>query len=236
MWLQNGIIFVGLFLVLPSSAAPGKPSFDCGRAQSPVEVAICKHPKLAALDRAVYGAYKSALRRLHKDKDAQKALRDEQRWFLKDREEARQREDIGRTTDFGGLDDFMEWRRKKLDQIVHPSSGYEGLWINGHGEVRVRRRPDGAFAVRSAAGEWITARWVCEYEGKGHLQGEHIAVSTDAPDEDYSLKFKRTGSVLLIFETSRSGTPSSSPYCGSGGRLSGVYFGTKTAPRRAGSE
>lgn len=230
MWHQTAITLVGIFFALPGSAEAIKASFDCSQARSPVEVAVCKSPELAALDRAVDAAYKAALRRLDRDKNAQKALRDEQRLFLEAREQARQRED------YGGLGSFMDWRRKKLAQITQPQAGYEGLWIDGYGEVRISRRPDGSFAVKADAGEWITARWVCQYEGTGRLQGGHVAVSTNEPDDDYGLKLIRAGSVLLIEETSRNETPTGSPYCGMGGRLSGVYFAAKAKLDPSGSE
>ncbi|WP_281968347.1 peptidoglycan-binding protein [Roseovarius nanhaiticus] len=48
-------------LVLLTGGAPDPgPSFDCRRAQTPTEIAICANPSLAALDRAVARAWKSS--------------------------------------------------------------------------------------------------------------------------------------------------------------------------------
>lgn len=45
----------------PPSSAPGRPSFDCARAQSPGEIAVCSDSGLAALDLNMANQYRRAL-------------------------------------------------------------------------------------------------------------------------------------------------------------------------------
>ncbi len=60
------------------------PSFDCRRASTAVEHAICNDPQLAALDGELDAAYQEARSVL--DEDGRRALRDEQRAWLKVRD------------------------------------------------------------------------------------------------------------------------------------------------------
>jgi uncharacterized protein len=85
----------------PVQAREIRASFDCSEARGTVETAICKDAELAALDRAVDQAYRSALRRIG-DATARKALLEEQRSYLNDRDEAHKQ------PDYGGLGAFME--------------------------------------------------------------------------------------------------------------------------------
>jgi uncharacterized protein YecT (DUF1311 family) len=61
-------------------AASVKPSFDCGKAGTPVELLICRDGRLAGLEVEMVAAYKQALSRL--SADGQAALkRDHAAWF-----------------------------------------------------------------------------------------------------------------------------------------------------------
>ena len=60
------------------------PSFDCARAARVVEHAICNDPQLAALDGELDAAYQEARGEL--DESGRRALRDEQRAWLKVRD------------------------------------------------------------------------------------------------------------------------------------------------------
>lgn len=71
--------------MLAAAAAAAAPSFDCKRAKSLVEQQICGVPELGDADRAIAALYARTLATLGKD-DAQ-ALREDERTWLKQREQ-----------------------------------------------------------------------------------------------------------------------------------------------------
>ncbi|MFO0003282.1 MAG: hypothetical protein ACK559_19345, partial [bacterium] len=75
-----GAPVIALLLLL--GAAPPGPSFDCARAASPAEEAICADPALAALDRGLAQAWAGARGRLKGDAPALAALKHDQELFL----------------------------------------------------------------------------------------------------------------------------------------------------------
>ncbi len=80
-----------LLLAAASPAAAAGPSFDCARAQSAAEVAICADPDLAALDLALAEAFAGALAAAKGldagATDAERRLRAEQRGWIRGRDE-----------------------------------------------------------------------------------------------------------------------------------------------------
>jgi uncharacterized protein len=71
-----------ILLALPALAhASDGPSFDCAKAKSPVERAICSDQRLAAADRKLTATYHAGLVQL--SNDGQRAMRDGQRQWLK---------------------------------------------------------------------------------------------------------------------------------------------------------
>lgn len=74
-----------LALLLAPLAAPAQgvsPSFDCARAGTPAEFAICASPTLAALDRALAGSYRAARDRLGAA-GRQRLLDDQRAWLAR---------------------------------------------------------------------------------------------------------------------------------------------------------
>ena len=69
----------GSMKVASSAVINTGPSFDCNRASTPSEYAICSNEMLSRLDRALATAYKGAKRNLKKGSTNLKALRDQQR-------------------------------------------------------------------------------------------------------------------------------------------------------------
>jgi len=69
-------------LVLAATSAHAGASFDCGKAATPVEQAICADPALADLDGKVAAAYRAALQKLAADPKRRAALEAAQRRFL----------------------------------------------------------------------------------------------------------------------------------------------------------
>jgi uncharacterized protein YecT (DUF1311 family) len=58
-WLA--LLFAGLALTAPYAQAQSTPSFDCGKATTPVEKLICGDPKLGELDRKMATIFRQAL-------------------------------------------------------------------------------------------------------------------------------------------------------------------------------
>lgn len=74
---------LALSAALAAPAAAQGPSFDCGRAQTMTEFAICGNPELARLDRVLADAYAAALSR------GDATVRDRQRAWLQGRDDCR---------------------------------------------------------------------------------------------------------------------------------------------------
>ncbi|KJV08470.1 hypothetical protein VZ95_17585, partial [Elstera litoralis] len=70
-----------LFVLITSKAvAAESPSFDCGKASTEIEKAICASPELSTADRVMAGAYGAVLARASKEaKDLLRA--DQRRWI-----------------------------------------------------------------------------------------------------------------------------------------------------------
>jgi len=73
----------GSMNVASSAAINTGPSFDCNRASTPTEYAICSNESLSRLDRTLANSYKGAKRNLKKGSTNLKALRDRQRQWNK---------------------------------------------------------------------------------------------------------------------------------------------------------
>lgn len=87
--LLAAVAFVSVLALAPSVLPPAlAQSFDCAKARSPVEIAICAAPDLRTLDNALAGAYARALFALRDEVAALDALKQGQRAFLaaRDRE------------------------------------------------------------------------------------------------------------------------------------------------------
>jgi glucose/arabinose dehydrogenase len=88
------------------------PSFDCRRASTPVEHAICNDPQLAALDGELDAAYRQARSGL--DEDARLLLRDAQRAWLRERD--------GCATDAWPVVCAKERMLQRLPELTAPSA------------------------------------------------------------------------------------------------------------------
>ncbi|MEW6258060.1 MAG: lysozyme inhibitor LprI family protein [Pseudomonadota bacterium] len=113
-------------IALPCLAGAG-PSFDCAKARSKVEKAICGSVALSALDQRVATAYAKAMARL--DGAAQAALRADQRLFLD------ARDSFFGTPDYDLKSDLAD-RAAWLDRVDPDAvKGWDGTWGSVMGEV-----------------------------------------------------------------------------------------------------
>lgn len=79
-WAEIGVVLVALLASSGSAMARARPSFDCAKAASAAEKAICADPALAQADADVAKTYAAVLKTL--DPHAGKALRDDQSDFI----------------------------------------------------------------------------------------------------------------------------------------------------------
>ena len=212
------------------SAAPAKakvraaPTFNCARAASRSDKLICQYADLAALDRAVGAAYRTALAKL--DARASKALQEDQQAFL------RLREGVA-NPDFTHFDPrparqrmatVLTERRNFLRSIRKPDSRaiVTGEWRNLFGGPVIKAWPPRAFEVDVATYDPLSVRWVCEAKGiAGHRGG---AVVLDAsPDTGAELRFVREGDMLTISQHYPPDTYGNGN-CGLNGTMAGHYF------------
>ncbi|MFL6765425.1 MAG: lysozyme inhibitor LprI family protein [Sphingomicrobium sp.] len=94
-----------------SSAYPGRPSFDCSRARSPGETAVCSDPGLSVLDRNMAAQYGRALASASPDQNA--ILRDTARRFYAFRDRCSNRQCVA---------DAYVGRMKEIRDVM------EGRW------------------------------------------------------------------------------------------------------------
>lgn len=197
-------------------------SFDCRKAGSRVEKAICADAGLAALDRRIGTRFGALVRQM--DATTATALRQDQRWFIAIRD--RTLGDGSRAPTAEQLDDLksrLRYRAIFLDRVALRSApGMAGIWGNLAGEVRIAGGGQGAKVTFSGA-EPDQGRWVCEAHGpyRGTATSGIVA---DPEIDDGVIALNRAGSRLEVEEKSRDGRPRSSPYCGLNGSLSGSYF------------
>ncbi|MBW8810480.1 MAG: DUF1311 domain-containing protein [Lysobacter sp.] len=209
-----------------ASPAP-RPSFDCARASSQVERAICADPRLARADAELARVYRSSLAGL--DAPAAAALRDEQRWFLQIRDAGYA--DATEAEKAADLRSTLDYRSKYLGQIqAHPAPGLAGRWRNIAGEIEIRRDAKGRWDVQANAAHPLDGRWVCDAAGRD--RGENDTASVHVDDDDSVLKLERAGATLQVTALDAKGQRLTMPdYCGHNGSLEGTYFAVPAAKR-----
>ncbi|HEX8666662.1 MAG TPA: lysozyme inhibitor LprI family protein [Beijerinckiaceae bacterium] len=210
--------------------ASPKPSFDCTRARTAVERAICGDAELARLDAAVAAAYRQALDRLRPDRTLAAALRRDQSEFAASREGALERPD-------GSLARYLQSRRAWLDTVAAPRSGFEGAWINGAGSLTIERRDGGLFGVVAKGDDPIRGSYTCTFNGVGRPGAGELAVSWEkqaAHDEDeaegWTLRLSRDGAVLRVEQRRNGSEAPTPPFCGVHGTLEGSYIPARLLP------
>lgn len=216
-------------VILPlqaATAAPApktEPSFDCRKARSGAEKAICRDPELAQLDRHIAARFEVLLNEF--DAASAKALRGDQRWFTNIRDLPFDESSSGVTDDVRrDLKTMLEYRAKFLDSIiVRPAPGMEGIWGNLSGEVQVESRENNAVTVSFNVAEPSQGRWVCDANGS-YRGSSGAGEVTDPSAPDRVIGLVRTGARLDVEERSIDGEERSSPFCGLNGSLTGSYF------------
>lgn len=214
-----------LIALSPQFAFAGtKPSFNCAKAGSTAEKAICKNNGLAASDAAIAVAYKKLQTTL--DPKAAAALAEDERWFVGTRDAIADAAEGMARSDLGSA---LKDRLKFLKAInPHPPVDFAGSWYNIAGGFDITSAPDGTLTVSGNAAHPVTGNWVCEFNGTAKPDGATLVIK-DENDEDNdnaaALRLTRDGASLKV-ETIRPATDADvpAPYCGVNGSFDGPYF------------
>ncbi|WMD20704.1 hypothetical protein RAS12_29635 [Achromobacter seleniivolatilans] len=212
------------FLCISAPAlAASKPSFDCGKARTDVEKAICADPALATQDASIAAHYGQARKAF--DEPTAKALADDQRYFVHLRNDA-YAEPFNQNSPRAELSERLKYRDLFLASIaLTPREGFEGYWGNLAGGFSVKKQADGQLFFEGQAAHPQNGRWVCDVSGIARVKDGTLVI--DATDnEGWTLTLKRIGAGVELAEAAQAKDQAGfgPPYCGLNGHLSGVYF------------
>ena len=213
-----------LALSLMSSTQPG-PSFDCARASTGSERAICADPTLSALDRDMAAAYAAARTRI--SPAARQALQSDQQAFLRVREAAQALQGQPAMEGFGNLNDQMAIRSSFLNQIRRPSRGdLIGVWGNVVGGVSIRQVNGGRLIAEITTANPVNGSWICQVEITGPVTGGRLTGHPDA-DPAVTISITRRDGYIDVSETVSGDSAGTPGYCGHNGYVAGTYLSVR---------
>lgn len=199
------------------------PSFNCNRASTPTEHAICADPALGRLDRRMADRYAAVRRAL--PPGARTALTQDQRWFIGARDEWQENSTRGGFRDFSDLRERMSGRIQFLDSLqTRPATGLIGVWRNVAGSVEIQPVAKGRVSVEISAAHPVNGRWTCEVSGTGRLSNGTVTI---AADDGWQVQVSLRSGYLNVEELAPGGQGGSRPYCGANGHADGAYFLTR---------
>ncbi len=204
------------FSYAPALARAGvQAGFDCGKASTETEKAICADPDTAEADRGMSISYSALLERANPA--LKEALRADQAEFLRVRAEAFESELSSRDHKTQRLLEETEMRQEFLNWIaVTDSSSLEGNWRNAQGVVAVKKNPAGDLAVEIDVSDQFNGSWLCTFEG--------VLKQTKAGEAEFQSK---AGPLILRLDGATLNIPT--PFCdestsGGYGSAEGTYF------------
>ena len=211
---------------LTARAAPA-PSFDCARASSGAEQAICASDALAAQDASIASHFDEAKKAF--DAAAVKALTQDQRDFVLMRgheyDELNVKDPEARTA---RLSSRLQQRDAFLASLVlTPRKGFEGTWNNLTGGFTVTRRPDGRLWFDGKTTHPRDGRWLCQVSGEAKRKGDALVITpADEDGSGWTLTLTRLGAAVNVAERPPAKRVAGywAPYCGMNGTLGGVFF------------
>lgn len=226
-----GALLAGLCALTQPDAAHAAPSFDCAKARTKVEKAICASPALSALDQRLATAYANAMGRL--DAAGKAALKADQRLFLD------VRDSFFGTPDYDLEADLSE-RAAWLERIdPAATSGWDGLWGSVMGEITLSKK-GGAADINTVA--LTRSHPTCTLEAASVPDGDALIVG-GAPaelveNEGWSVRLARSGTALtaeLLPPKGRDGA-GGPPFCGHIPSIGGAFLPLRAAPGAAGGK
>ena len=219
--LCAGLVFASLVFAGAADAAESRPSFSCSAARTPVEKAICRDPRLGALDQRIARAFRAALQAF--DSSTQLALRADQKLFLA----VRDGRAAGPGSDLAG---DLESRAITLERLdFAPRSDWRGSFESAIGLLDVTPAANGQYAVKLLTVGARASLPTCDLEMSAKPDGTALIAGT-TPAElkengGWWLRLSRAGTAvevkLMISKASDGGTP---PFCGMGGLIDGMYL------------
>jgi uncharacterized protein len=203
----------GLVLAAGSAAAQTAPGFDCAKAGTAVEKAICADPALSWLDHTLVRLFAAV------QAGGGKALRDSQRAWLAQRDACPAE---GRRTCLSG---------QYMTRLAALAAGYDKrqaggvyAYLDGNGRMTAVPFPDGSMSVRIDTVGAPPGQPVCvlELEDAGPVRGGSRWTDPDAPmgdDQHCSIEISLTpgGRARLQDHGCQAA------YCGRNGSFAGAY-------------
>ncbi|MDR3479771.1 MAG: lysozyme inhibitor LprI family protein [Burkholderiaceae bacterium] len=153
-----------------------KPGFDCGKAKTPIEKLVCEEPELAQADADLQEAYKAARKQILAAHGDEKKLREDQRYWIKERDEQCSRgQDSNIPDQADAMVNCLRARYSRqiaaLNVIGRPPTvvqlpaevAIDGVYRNESGELKLSSQADGGvnFELDTQA-----PRGVCHADGK----------------------------------------------------------------------
>ncbi|MER8571874.1 lysozyme inhibitor LprI family protein [Mesorhizobium sp. M1338] len=226
-WSAIGTVMVAWLAANGSAFAQAKPSFDCAKATSVAEKAICADPALAQADADVARSYAALLKTF--DPRAGKALRGDQGDFILYRDQiAGFNENTPKDQQTFDLGEFLRDRATFLAAIRKPAdSGLIGTWSSSRGSVEIKAAGAGKLEVSEDVANPVSGGAECDIGGTVRAGKELRLVDTDDNDKPtgFVFIFHRDGDALVV-EQSGTGTDDRSepPSCGASGHADGYFF------------
>ena len=223
-------MLAALLLSSRDAAAQAKPSFDCAKAASVAEKAICADPDLAQADADVAKTYAAALKLL--DARAGKALRDDQGDFIQYRDQiADFNKDTLKNKQTVDLGEFMRDRATFLSAIRKPSvAGLIGTWSSMRGTVEIKAKSAVRLEISEEVADPVSGNESCEISGTVKVRNELRLVDTDDNNKPtgFSFTFRHSGDALVVEQSGEGKNGlTEPPTCGANGHADGTFFLTE---------
>ncbi len=191
------------------------PSFDCARASTEAETAICESPSLGWYDRQLARAWKIALKAA--GKAGESSLKASQAAFLKDRDACVKSDNV-----YGCMSDAYLGRIGELAGAGSDGKFWAASFAGETGGADVVRYPDGkvALSISTIGGGDHT----CAFETENAaIDARDVIHWSEKPDEMYDDACTITGSLSRTALTITAEGGACTYYCGVRAELSGTF-------------
>jgi len=225
-----GSVLAALLLSNGDAKAQAKPSFDCAKAASMAEKAICADPALAQADADEAKTYAAALKLL--DALAGKALREDQSDFIRYRDQiAAFNEDTPKDKRTFDLGEFISDRATFLSDIRKPSAaGLIGTWSSMRGTVEIKAASAFKLEISEEVADPVSGDGSCEIGGTVKIRKDLRLVDTDDNNKPtgFSFTFRHSGDALVVEQNGEGKDGlTEPPTCGANGHADGTFFLTE---------
>lgn len=193
-------------------------SFNCQKAQEPLEHTICDNKTLSQLDSQLGTVYKNLLEKQPKKQAV--FLKKAQRYWAFSR---------GDKCDASNAECLIDLYKQRLETLdFFASDAYKstetakvsGIYITEPMELLVEALSETQLTAYISGAEPTTARWICNFDGQGALQKNTIRI--DADEHVVNISFR--GNQAFVETT---GEGEGAFFCGMGGSIDGKYFKEK---------